>query len=59
MDQFSYSLNRKDLNNFKQGKLEIHALIPGINSGIVMNPNYSRERKFYKGIGDNFLSKRS
>ena len=38
-----YSLNRKDLENFKQGKKEINALIPGINPGIIMNPNYKKE----------------
>ena len=28
------------------GKKQINALIPGINGGIVMNPNYSREAKY-------------
>ncbi len=54
-----YSLNRKDLQNFKEGKREINALIPGINPGVIMNPNYKKESKFMKGPGEKFFVDKS
>ena len=33
MEQAAYALNRKDVNNYRTGKKEINALIPGINCG--------------------------
>jgi len=49
-------MNSTDLKNYANGKPEIHALIPGINPGIIMNPNYNKEKSFMKGPADKFLN---
>ena len=52
----SRSMNSLDLKNYVNGKPEINALIPGINPGFVMNPNYNKEKSFMKGPADRFLN---
>ena len=37
----------------------MNALIPGINPGVIMNPNYNREAKFMKGPGAKFIQPKS
>jgi hypothetical protein len=55
LDHLGYSLNRKDIENFKAGKKEINALIPGINPGVIMNPNYNKESKFLKSAAQSYI----